>query len=71
MAEDAKTKDSRDRTKAGAPQGSAPANDQRRFRGQNPADRTPADAKRDDVRGEETASDAPTDPVDDAFLKSK
>ena len=67
MSEETKSKDSRDRTKASAPEDGAADNDQRRFRGQ----RTPADGKRDDVLGEETAQDAPTDPEDDAFLKSK
>ena len=67
--DDTKTKDSRDRSKPGAPE--APQdNDQRRFRGQHSTQETAADKRRDAVRGEETAHDAPTDPMDDAFLKS-
>ena len=69
MPNDTKTRDSRDRSKPAAAE--AQDNDQRRFRGSHQGDQeTAADARRDAVRGEETASDAPTDPVDDAFLKS-
>ena len=65
------TTDSRNRGKTDAAE-SARDQEQRRFRGQHKDDqRTPADAQRDEIRGEETAHDAPTDPVDDAFLKSK
>lgn len=69
MPNDTKTTDSRDRSKpAGA---DAQDTDQRRFRGQYSSQETAADNRRDAVRGEETAKDAPTDPEDDAFLKSR
>ena len=72
MAAESNNKDSRDRTRPDAPDGAAAENEQRRFRGQHQGDqRTPADGKRDKIRGEETATDAPTDPEDDAFLKDK
>jgi hypothetical protein len=72
MADEAKTKDSRDRARPEAPEAAAPENEQRRFRGEpKDSQRTAADERRDDIRGEETAVDAPMDPEDDEFLKSK
>jgi hypothetical protein len=66
MSDESKTKDSRDRSKPDAPEGAVPENDQRRFRGQQkPGD----DALRNVAEGE-TSGDAPTDPADDAFLKT-
>ena len=59
-------KDSRDRTRPDAPEGAAPTNEQRRFRG-DPAGKTAADQQRK-APGTETASDAPMDPEDEQFL---
>ena len=60
-------KDSRDRTRPDAPEGAAPTNEQRRFRGQAAAGKTAAD-KRRKAPGTETAADAPMDPDDEQFL---
>ena len=71
MADDAKTKDSRDRAKPSAPEDAAADTDQRRFRGKQPAAPTAADNRRGEIGGEETSEDAPMDAEDQAFLKSK
>ena len=70
MPDDAKSKDSRDRAKPGAPEHATADNDQRRFRGP-PATPTPADNRRGEIGGEETSEDAPMDAEDQEFLKSK
>ena len=71
MPEEAKTKDSRDRAKPAAPEDTATDNDQRRLRGKHTSAPTPADARRGEIAGEETAEDAPMDAEDQEFLKSK
>ena len=64
-------KDSRDRSKPGAPEGAIPAQDQRRFRSQP---RYGGNGAGDDARrtvDDETSGDAPMDPPDEEFIKSK
>lgn len=65
MADDTKTKDSRDRGKSGAPEGATPASEQRRFRGQQPQ----GDGVRRTVdKDEDPGSGAELDPQDEAFI---
>ena len=71
MSQESKSKDSRDRGKAAAPEGAATDNDERRFRDTHSDAPTPADARRGEIGGEEMAEDAPMDAEDQAFLKSK
>ena len=67
-----KTKDSRDRSRPDAPEGAVPRNDQRRFRGQQEhGGRTSADEARRDVADGDSSGDAPMDPPDEDFIKSK
>ena len=64
-------KDSRDRPKADTPEGAAPTNEQRRFRGQHPlGGRSAADEARREVAEGETSGDAPMDPADEEFIKN-
>lgn len=63
-------KDSRDRTKPDAPEGSAPTNEQRRFRGDG-AGKTAADQRRKAPGDETTAADAPMDPEDEEFIDNR
>ena len=65
MADDTKTKDSRDRSKSGAPEGSTPSNEQRRFRGQQPHG---DDVRRTVDKDEDPGSGGELEPQDEAFI---
>lgn len=61
-------KDSRDRAKPDTPEGAAPTNDQRRFRGHPAGGRSAADEATRDVAEGDTSGDAPMDPSDKEFI---